>query len=150
VHLAKASGGGAFRIAPTEVVAWSDGPIEAIVRCSDCQAPGWIEALDQSPDRSVRVFALAGLRDADVALYLRNQERGSCDPKRSRAELEALVASAGPFERLIAWRQADERILAAAELPPDRLPRGGWPERLPPSDDGTWFSRLGLDKHARA
>jgi len=121
------------------------------VRCRACLAPGWIEGLDQTPDRSVRVFALAGLREADASLYLRNQKSGSCDVRRSRAELEALVACAGPFERLIAWSVRDERILAAAALPLHLTwPAGGWTERLPALQDGSWFARLGLDKPARA
>jgi hypothetical protein len=141
------AGAAALTIAPDEIVAWYDGPVEAIVRCGACGAPAWAELLDWSWDRAVRVFALAGLRERDVALYLRDATKGSCDPKRARAELEALAAAAGPFERLVAWHARDERVLAAAPLPPGRpLPAGDWAERIPARDDTRWFACLGLDK----
>src|SRR5512134_2456904 len=101
-------------IAPAEIVEWYDGPVEAIVHCRVCRAPAWVELLDWSNDRAVRVFALAGLRERDAELYLRSATKGSCDPKRGRAELEALAAAAGPFERLFAWHAGEERVLAAA------------------------------------
>jgi hypothetical protein len=142
-------GAAALTIAPGEIVEWYDGPVEAIVRCRVCGAPGWVELLDWSRDRAVRVFALAGLRERDAALYLRNATKGSCDPKRGRAELEALAASAGPFEVLFAWHAREERVLAAAPLPRRRaLPPGDWPERIPAHDDASWFACLGLDKAA--
>ena len=151
-HLsASETGAPPFTISPEETVGWHDGPVEAIVRCGVCGAPGWIELLDWSRDRVVRVFALAGLRERDAALYLRNAARGSCDPNRGRAELEALHAAAGPFERLVAWSARAERVLAAAPFPRRRtVPPGGWLERLAAHDDATWFACLGLDKAASA
>jgi hypothetical protein len=99
----------------------------------------------------VRVFALAGLRERDAALYLRNAAKGSCDPKRGRAELEALAACAGAFERLFAWHAREERVLAAAPLPRQRaVPSGDWAARIPARDDASWFACLGLDKAAPA
>lgn len=145
------AGAAAFTIAPDEIVEWYDGPAEAIVRCRACGAPAWAELLDWSRDRAVRVFALAGLRERDAALYLRNASKGSCDPKRRCAELEALAAAAGPFERLFAWHAHDERVLAATPLPRLRtLPSGAWAERIPARDDAGWFACLGLDKAAPA
>ena len=94
-HLGSLEAGAGLTIAPGEIVEWYDGPVAAIVRCAACGAPGWVELLDWSGDRAVRVFALAGLRERDAALHLRNAQKGSCDPKRGRAELEALAASAG-------------------------------------------------------
>jgi hypothetical protein len=141
-------GTAAFTIAPGEIAGWYDGPVEAIVRCVVCGAPGWIELLDWSRDRAVRVFALAGLRERDAALYLRNAAKGSCDPKRGRAELEALAASAGPCERLFAWHAREERVLAAAPPPRRALPAGEWTGRIPARDDAGWFVCLGLDKAA--
>jgi len=147
-HLASLEAGGAgFALAPDEILDWDDGPVEAIVRCALCGAPAWLEAIDGSRDRSVRVFALAGLRAADVAVYQRSAGKGSCDPKRQPAERAALAAAAGPFERLVAFQLREERVLAAAPLaPPERLPSGGWPARLPAAGDARWFERLGLDK----
>jgi hypothetical protein len=143
------AGAAAFTIAPGEIVEWYDGPVAAIVRCRVCGAPGWIELLDWSNDRAVRVFALAGLRERDAALYLRNATKGSCDPRRGHAELEALAAAAGPFERLFAWHTAEERVLAAAPL--TRRPAvasGDWTERMPAPGDTSWFGCLGLEKAA--
>lgn len=142
----------ALRIEPDEVLLFDDGPVEGIVRCAQCGAPGWIELIDCSPDRALRVFALAGLREADVALYLRNAQKGSCDLARRGAEAEALAASAGPFERLVAWRVHEPHPLALASLPASvALPSGAWRERLgATATDATWFRHLGLEKAPRA
>jgi hypothetical protein len=137
----------AFTLAAGEILEWYDGPVAAIVRCAACRAPGWIELLDWSRDGAVRVFALAGLRERDAALYLRNAQKGSCDPKRGRAELEALAAAAGPFARLVAWDARAERVLSAAPLRRP-VPPGAWPARMPAREDAAWFDCLGLDKTA--
>jgi hypothetical protein len=141
-----------LRIEPDEILLYDEGPVEGIVRCRRCAAPGWIELIDQGHDRAIRVFALAGLRAADVAVYLRNIQKGSCDLARRGAEAEALAASAGPFERLVAWSVPEARPLAAATLPEaPALPGGAWRERLRAAAmDDTWFERLGLEKRARA
>ncbi len=150
-HLGALSAGEpAFTFAPDEIIGWYAGPVEAIVRCRVCGAVGWIELLDWTPDQAVRVFALAGLRQGDASVYLDNRRTGSCDVKRSRAELEALVACAGPFERLFAWSVSAAHVLAATALPHGmQLPSGEWSERLPPPADATWFARLGLEKTRR-
>ena len=141
-----------LRIEPDEILLFDEGPVEGIVRCGCCDAPGWIELIDCSPDRALRVFALAGLRAADVTVYLRNAQKGSCYLPRRGAEAEALAASAGPFERLVAWHVPDARALAAAVLPePAVLPSGAWRERLlATATDATWFTYLGLEKAPRA
>jgi hypothetical protein len=140
-----------LRIEPDEMLLFDDGPVEAIARCDCCDAPGWIELIDCSRDRTLRVFALAGLRPGDVAVYLRNAQKGSCDLARRGAEAEALAASAGPFERLVAWHVPDARPLAAAVLPERAvLPPGAWRDRLlATARDATWFARLGLEKEPR-
>jgi len=139
-----------LRIEPDEILVFEAGPVEAIGRCARCDATGWLELVDWSPQRDRRVFALAGLRASDVALYFRNVGRGSCDLARSAAEGEALAASAGPFERLVAWDVSARRSLSSAALPAAALPTGAWQERLRASAaDATWFAQLGLAKEAR-
>jgi hypothetical protein len=137
-----------LRIEPDEILLFDEGPVEGIVRCDRCEAPGWIELIACSADRTVRVFALAGLRTGDVAVFLRNAQKGSCDLTRRGAEAEALAASAGPFERLVAWHVARERLLADAALPaPADLPAGAWRERVrATAGDASWFEHLGLEK----
>jgi hypothetical protein len=128
---------------------FQNGAIDALMRCSACGAHALLRMLDWAPPAFTRrVYSLAALRDADVALYLRDLARGSCQVSRASAELDALVASAGACERLIALDVASERVIASA-----RLPRGlsgepaSFPERLPHTSDVRWFAALGLDKH---
>jgi hypothetical protein len=117
-HLAAAVPGAApFTLAPDEIVAWWDGPVEAVVRCRSCGACGWLQLVDRDPQQELRMFALAALRTDDVALYFRDRARGSCDVGRARAELEALAASAGPFERLVTLNEeASELVAVTAHL----------------------------------
>jgi hypothetical protein len=137
-----------FTIAPEEILEYYDGPVVAVARCSLCGSCGWLELLDWEPPR-LRVFALAAIRAADVALYLRDRARGSCDVARARAELEALAASAGRFERLVALAVPELRVVAAAGLEtPPHVPAGAWPERMPAPGDDRWFARLGLARGA--
>jgi hypothetical protein len=146
-HLAALAPGPAPFSSPSgEILDWYDGPIVAVVRCRACGACGWLELVDWDPRRPVRVFALAALRVADVALYFRARAHGSCDVARSRAELEALAASAGPFERVVALEQWPELRIVAVSEPAAGLaaPGGASIERLPALEDGRWFARLGL------
>jgi hypothetical protein len=150
-HLAGIAPGPAppFTLAPGEILDWSDGPVEAVVRCRVCGACGWLELLDWDPRRPLRVFALAAVRETDVALYLRDRARGSCDVARERAELEALAASCGPFERIVALELPELRVVAAADAGPAFAPpAGAWSERIPAREDARWFTRLGLAKGA--
>jgi hypothetical protein len=149
-HLAALGSGAApFTLAPDEIFDWYDGPVEAVARCKTCGACGWLELLDWDPRRRLRIFALAAIRDADVRLYLRDRARGSCDVARARSELEALAASAGAFERIVALELPGLRVLAAAAVAPGlALPCGPWAERIPAPADGRWFAPLGLAKGA--
>src|SRR5262245_25678251 len=116
-HLAGATPGPApFTLAPGEILEWRDAPARAVVRCAVCGACGWLELVERNA-RGLDVFALAGLRAEDVALYLRNLARGSCDVGRARAELEALEASRGPFERRLVLNP-DATELIAVEVQP--------------------------------
>ena len=118
LHLAAAVPGPApFALAPDEIVAWQDGPVEAVVRCRTCGACGWLHRVDRDPQQGLRSFALAALRIDDVALYFRNRARGSCDVGRGRTELEALAASAGPLERLVTLNAGMSELVAVASQP---------------------------------
>lgn len=149
-HLSEPTPGKApFAIAPDEILEACDGPVVAIVRCRACAACGWIEMLDWSLDRSVRVYAVAGIDAADVAVYFRNRRSGSCDIDRAGRERDALGACAGPFVSLVAYLPSSRRVLAAAPYPPSRRqPHGHGAERLPASTDATWFDVLGVLKCA--
>jgi hypothetical protein len=146
---ALAPGAGSIDVASDEILEYYDGPVVAVARCATCGACGWLELLDWDPARRLRVFALAAIRSEDVALYLRDRARGSCDAGRARAELEALAASAGPFERLVALELPALRVVAAAPVTaPLRAPAGAWTERVPAPGDGRWFARVGLANDA--
>ena len=150
-HLAAAAPGPVpFALVPDEIVEWWNGPVEAVVRCRSCGACGWLELVDRDPQQELRIFALAALRNDAVALYFHARARGSCDVARARAELEALAASAGPFERLVALNEDASELVAVAIHPPDLVVGGApWTERLPEAEDSRWFTRLGLEKGAR-
>jgi hypothetical protein len=149
-HLAALAPGDVLRApAPDEILEWYDGAVDAVVRCAECGACGWLSLLDWNRARPPRIYALAPLRAEDVALYVRNRARGSCDAARLRAELDALVASAGPFERLVALDPDSHRVLAAEPLAVSfTMPAGPFWERMPAPDDDRWFARLGLAKGA--
>lgn len=130
---------------------FQDGAVDAIVRCDVCDAHALLRLADWAPpDYTLRVYTLAPLRRDDCALFLRDLARGSCQVARAAAELDALVAAAGPVQLLLAADTHDERILAAGR-PSSALAGapGSFPERLPRDDDDRWFAALGLDKHER-
>ena len=136
-------------IDPADILAWFDGPITAITRCGECDGLGLLELLDWSCSRRVRIHALAGIERAAVALFHRNRERGSCDLARADREVEALFASAGDIERVIALDVEGNAVLATASRPTGLfLPSEPWRERLPRETDASWFDALGLDKSA--
>ena len=136
-------------IDPADVLAWFDGPVTAIAQCPRCGALGLLELLDWSRSHRVRILALAGIERAAVALFHRNRERGSCDVSRADREVEALFASAGAVERVIALDCDDDAVLATVSRPDGlHLPSAPWQDRLLPETDATWFERLGLDKAA--
>lgn len=137
--------------APPEIAhafLFQDGPIDAVARCHDCGAQALLRLLDWAPPRyALRIYALAALRADDSALFLRNLERGSCQVARAGAELAALIAAAGPNERLVALDLARERVAAAAALPRGSVCEpGDFPARLPRASDARWFAALGIEK----
>lgn len=137
----------ALRIEPDDVLDWDDGPVVAVARCAVCDGAVLLDLLDWSATRRVRVYAIAGIDAKAVALHRRNRERGSCDLGRAARESEALLFSAGPVERLVALDVETRAVLASAPRPAAlRLPGAPWRERIPATDDVTWFSLLGLDK----
>ncbi len=149
-HLSEPAPGEApFEIEPDEILEACDGPIVAIVRCRSCPACGWIEMLDWSLDHSTRVYGIAGIDAADVAIYTRNRRAGSCDVDRARRERDALAACAGRFTIVFAYVPSRRRVLAAAPYPSSQPPPSGeGTDRLPASTDPTWFDLLGVTKDA--
>ncbi len=131
------------------VLEFWNGPITAVARCARCDGLGLLELLDWSRSQRVRIYALAAIEPAAVALFLRNRARGSCDLSRADREVEALLASAGRVERVLALDVDRSAVLATAS-PPEGLflPAAPWRERLLPEADASWFARLGLDKTA--
>ena len=127
---------------------FQNGPIDAVVRCRDCGAHALLRLLDWAPPGyALRVYALAALRAEDTALFLRNLERGSCQVARASAELAALIAAAGPNERIAALDVAHERVVAAAVQPHGAIREpGDFPARLPRAQDARWFAALGIEK----
>ena len=99
-------------IDPAGMLEWWDGPVTAVARCDRCDGRGVLELLDWSRSHRVRIFALAAIEPAAVALFLRNRERGSCDLARADREVEALFASAGAVERVIAVDVEPETFMA--------------------------------------
>lgn len=99
-HLASPERTG-LRIAPADILEWRDAPVLAIVRCDQCERLGLLELLEWDRERDVRTYALSGLDPKAAAIYLRDVERGSCDPSRLAKEREALLVSAGPVERRV-------------------------------------------------
>lgn len=146
-HLAALAAGDAAP-ATAHAFLFQDGPVDAIVRCRACGAHALLRLLDWAPPTfSLRVYALAPLRGDDVALYLRDVARGSCQVSRASAELAALIAAAGRNERLVALDVVRERVAAAAPLARGVASEPAeFPARLPRSTDARWFAAVGLDK----
>ena len=138
----------AFQPDVVHAFAFQNGVIDAIVKCEECGAHALMRMVDWAPPEFARrVYVLSALRKEDCALYLRNVERGSCQVSRASAELEALIAAAGPTQQLFAVDVRREKVLAAGR-PPSHLTSepGPFPERLPPTEDVRWFEILGIDK----
>ncbi len=136
-------------IDPDGVLEWWAGPVTAVGRCVRCDGLGLLELLDWSRSQRVRIYALAAIEPAAVALFLRNRERGSCDVSRADREVEALFASAGAVERVIALDVDRSAVLATAPRPEGLfLPVAPWRERLLPEADASWFRALGIEKSA--
>jgi hypothetical protein len=140
----------ALPVEPDDVLEWQDGPIAAVVRCSECGGAGLIELLDWSEGGRLRVYSLAGIAPAAVALWRRNLARGSCDLARRERELEALVASAGPVQRLVARDASSGAVRRSAPWPAARpAPEGAWQTRVTAREDGGWLATLGFARDPR-
>lgn len=130
-----------------DLLDWYDGPVAAVVRCLDCPGRALVQLIDWSRSHVVRVFSLAALSGEAHETYLRNVDKGSCDPGRLTLEREALVASAGPACRIVAIDVDSHAVVASAPRAPSlAIPIGTWQERLPPEEDPSWFKALGLEK----
>ena len=130
---------------------FQNGVIDAIVKCEECGAHALMQMIDWAPPEfALRVYGLSALSADDSALYLRNVARGSCQVARASAETEALVAAAGPVERIFAVDTRREKVISSGRPTPElALVAGSFPERLPPAQDVRWFEFLGLDKLER-
>ncbi len=150
-HLADAAAADApFKV--DRLLAEYEGPIDAVVRCRECEAPGLIQMVDWEPPRfELRLYALSGLRPHELDVFVRNTRSSSCDVARYGAEVEALIACAGRAERLLAYDLRARSIAAAEPYPEGRsAPDGDWRERLPADADDALFRALGLRKGSAA
>jgi len=135
----------ALPVAPDDVFAWHDGAVDAVVRCPSCGGAGLLELVAWTDGGRLRVHSLAGLDPAAVALLARNLARGSCDLARREREIEALVASAGPVERLVARDAESGAVLRSAAWPAGRVPPiGVWQDRVALKAAQSWLAALGL------
>jgi hypothetical protein len=135
-------------IDPPDVLDWFDGPITVVARCEHGDGHALLELLDWSRSHRVRIFAMAAIEPAAVALFLRNRARGSCDLSRADREVEALFASAGAVERVVALDDHNNVLATIARPDGLFLPAAPWRERLLPEADASWFAALGIDKAA--
>lgn len=121
---------------------------DAVVRCRRCGSNALLRLLDAvGPGLRLRVFSLAPVAAAPVALLRRDLERGSCDLGRPARELEAFLACAGPVSRLLACDLDAGALLACAPPPAGRrVPTRNWRAGLPEPGDASWFEPLGLAK----
>jgi len=135
--------------AADDLLEWNDGPVVAVVRCAQCSAVALAVLLDWSRSRRVRVFGLAALPEATLALYRRNVARGSCDLGRASLEQQALFAATGPAQRLLVLDTASGEVVDWRPLPGRAgLPDEPWAERVPPVTDDRFFAEAGLSKNA--
>lgn len=136
-----------FSIGPDDVIEWYDGPITAALRCSRCDSCALLECLDWSDSTRIRVFAMRPVARADLALYLRNRQRGTCDPSRADAELHAFLCAAGRPSRIVAFDVDAGTQLANRPFPAgETVPQEPWPGRIPAQDDQRWFTFAGVPK----
>jgi hypothetical protein len=130
-----------------EIFDWNDGAVTAVLRCEDCGAMALAVMIDMSDSGTTRVYWAAGLREADLRLYVRNTRSGSCDAQRHEQETDAFFACAGPAERLIAIDLEGACIVSACAFPADiSAPTASWFDRVSDGVDTNWFERAGLDK----
>lgn len=147
-HLAS-SALSALPLQPDDVLDWYDGPLLAVARCADCDGAALLEFLDWRAGGRERVFAMCAIDAEAVALHARDVRRGSCDLSRAARELEALVASAGPPERLVA-RAQDGSVCASVPWPAGAtLPREDLRERVTRTGTSRWLAAFAPGDRAR-
>jgi len=116
------------------------GATDAIVRCAGCGAYALLRLLHWSGrNLSTRIFAVSGLNNPAVTVFLRNMKSDYCDLERHRAEVEALTSTAGPVSRVVVTRMPEMHVTASLE------PSGigafsiaSWRSRPPREDDPLW------------
>ncbi len=125
-----------------------EGLVEALVACRTCGATSWLSLLDVDPAGGpLRVYAASGIARDTVDTYLERGGRASCDPGKGRREVEAVLSNAGAPRLVVVCDARGREVVAAGRLGLGEIvPLGPWRERVPPPDDGRWFSRAGLDK----
>ena len=139
----------ALPIDSADVLEWYDGPVVAVVRCHRCSGAGLVAMLGWNASHAVRVFGLAAFERQVLAIFRRNTDRGSCDASRLGREMDALLSSAGPAERLVAIDVRTNEVRAVAPYPREGgLPTERLEERLPLEESAQWFELAGLTKSA--
>jgi len=111
------------------------GFTDALVSCRTCGSAYLLEMLDwKAHERLMRVSTVDSGR---VRRLLHDIGRGSCDPKRARAEVQHLQTSSTYSPWLLLIDSRDVRITGLVPVPPDTpLPTPSW-RQLP--CDGSWL-----------
>jgi hypothetical protein len=136
-------------IRPDDIFEWYDGPIIAAVRCPKCDSCAILELVDREPRHPIRIFAMRPVSRDAVDLYLRNKERGSCDPSRYESELHALLCAAGAPAHLVAYDVDAGAPVASRPFPAgEALSSAPWQTRIPAPDDLRWFTLVGVPKRS--
>lgn len=117
------------------------GTAEAITSCPICPAHYLIELLDIDGPR--RAFRLTMLDKAAAALLIRDFTRGSCDPGRAAAEVNALKAQYPRTNFVIVSHDGSLRDLQLIHAS-QPLPSTHWRE-LPMR--GEWLRETLIDPH---
>ena len=125
-----------------------DGPITGIVSCSKCRATALLELLDWGgPANRRRIYRVSGIASHVVEQFEARGGRASCDAGRAGGEIELLLSTAGPIERLFAIEMDEARLLANGPVSGDRpVPLGHWRDALGAAGDGRWFRLLGVPR----
>lgn len=116
------------------------GPTDALVRCSRCGAFALLRLLHWSgPNLRTRVYALSELPARAVTVFLRNMRSDYCDLGRHQAEVDALIATAGPVSDVLVVDAASLRTLAHhdADVMRDRVV--SWRRSTPDETDPHWL-----------
>jgi hypothetical protein len=108
------------------------GMADAVLRCTQCNAPYLLELLDWSgAARIERRYRTSIVDEAILAKYLHNVERGSCDVKRAPAERASFESRAKLSRTIVALDSRDLSVLGVETVAADAdIPMGSWRERL--------------------